>query len=82
MKLLLLFLLIPFLSIGQIVITNSDLPSSGQNYYYSTILNTLSFDVNLTVALGKTISNESLIKAGGKEVHPGIQPQEKIYYLV
>lgn len=48
MKLLSIFLLIPFFSIGQIVLTSSDLPSSGQNYYYSTILNTLSFDVNLT----------------------------------
>ncbi len=35
---------------GQIVISDNDLPSSGQQYYYSNILNTLSFDANLTGA--------------------------------
>ena len=50
MKLLLFCLIIPIATISQINVSDLDLPTSGQQYYYSNILNSLSFDVNQTGA--------------------------------
>ncbi len=48
MKIVLLFSIIPILSIGQITITDADMPSANKNYYYSNVLDFLFVDVNQT----------------------------------
>jgi hypothetical protein len=50
MKLLLFCLITPIVTISQINVSDLDLPSSNQQYYYSNILNSLSFDVSQTGA--------------------------------
>jgi hypothetical protein len=48
MKLLIFCLLIPTYYLSQINVTDADLPVSGQSYYYTSILNTVSFDATQT----------------------------------
>ena len=50
MKLLLFCLIFPLYTIGQINVMDVDLPTSGQQYYYSNIFNSFSFDVSNTGA--------------------------------
>ena len=45
---MLLFLMLPLFTNAQITITDVDLPSSGQSYYYSNVVDFLSVDVNQT----------------------------------